>query len=32
VAGKPAILELLIDPEAITPRESLSSIREKARD
>jgi acetolactate synthase-1/2/3 large subunit len=29
-AGKPAILELVIDPEAITPRESLSAIREKA--
>ena len=29
-ADRPAILELMLDPEAITPRESLSQIREKA--
>jgi acetolactate synthase-1/2/3 large subunit len=29
-ANKPALLELLIDPEAITPRASLSEIRERA--
>ncbi len=30
-AGVPAILELRIDPEAITPRQSLSEIRAAAR-
>ncbi len=29
-SGKPAILELKIDPEAITPATTLSAIREKA--
>jgi acetolactate synthase I/II/III large subunit len=30
-SGLPSILELRIDPEAITPRQSLSEIRETAR-
>ncbi|MCG6122152.1 MAG: thiamine pyrophosphate-binding protein [Microvirga sp.] len=30
-SGKPAILHLLIDPEAITPTTTLSAIRERAR-
>jgi acetolactate synthase-1/2/3 large subunit len=30
-AGKPALLELRLDPEAITPRASLSQIRENAK-
>jgi acetolactate synthase-1/2/3 large subunit len=30
-SGKPAILELKIDPDAITPATTLSAIREKAR-
>jgi len=30
-AGKPALLELRLDPEAITPRESLSGIRAQAQ-
>src|SRR5882724_7695523 len=30
-SGKPAILELRIDPDAITPATTLSAIREKAR-
>ena len=30
-SGKPAILELRIDPDAITPSTTLSAIREKAR-
>jgi acetolactate synthase-1/2/3 large subunit len=30
-SGKPAIVELRIDPDAITPATTLSSIREKAR-
>jgi len=30
-SGKPAIIELKIDPEALTPSMSLSAIREKAR-
>ena len=30
-AGKPAIIELRIDPEAISPATTLSAIREKAR-
>jgi acetolactate synthase-1/2/3 large subunit len=29
-SGKPAILELRIDPDAITPATTLSAIREKA--
>ena len=29
-SGKPALIEVRIDPEAITPRETLSGIREKA--
>jgi acetolactate synthase-1/2/3 large subunit len=30
-SGKPAIIELRIDPDAITPATTLSAIREKAR-
>jgi acetolactate synthase-1/2/3 large subunit len=30
-AGKPALVELRIDPDAITPATTLSAIREKAR-
>ena len=30
-SGKPAIIELKIDPDAITPATTLSAIREKAR-
>ena len=30
-SGKPALIELRIDPEAITPATTLSAIREKAR-
>jgi acetolactate synthase-1/2/3 large subunit len=30
-SGKPAIIELKLDPEAITPATTLSEIREKAR-
>ena len=29
-SGKPALIELMVDPEAITPRVTLSEIREKA--
>ena len=29
-SGRPAILHIRIDPEAITPRQSLSQIREAA--
>jgi acetolactate synthase-1/2/3 large subunit len=29
-SGKPALLELRLDPEAITPRMGLSQIRESA--
>ncbi|HKQ28853.1 MAG TPA: thiamine pyrophosphate-dependent enzyme, partial [Burkholderiales bacterium] len=29
-SGKPALIELRIDPEAITPATTLSAIREKA--
>ena len=29
-AGKPALLELVVDPEALTPSASLSEIRESA--
>jgi acetolactate synthase-1/2/3 large subunit len=31
-SGKPALVELKIDPDAITPAATLSGIREKARD
>ena len=30
VSAKPALIELKIDPEAITPATTLSAIREKA--
>jgi acetolactate synthase-1/2/3 large subunit len=30
-SGKPAIIELKVDPDAITPATTLSAIREKAR-
>jgi acetolactate synthase-1/2/3 large subunit len=30
-SGKPALVELKIDPDAITPATTLSAIREKAR-
>jgi acetolactate synthase-1/2/3 large subunit len=30
-SGKPALIELKIDPDAITPATTLSAIREKAR-
>ena len=29
-SGKPALIEVQIDPEALTPRMTLSQIREKA--
>jgi acetolactate synthase I/II/III large subunit len=29
-SGRPAIVHLKIDPEAITPTQSLTAIREKA--
>ena len=29
-AGRPALIELRVDPEALTPRQSLSEIREQA--
>ena len=29
--GRPAVIELRVDPEALTPRQSLSEIREAAR-
>jgi acetolactate synthase-1/2/3 large subunit len=29
-AGRPAVLELRVDPEALTPRQSLTEIREQA--
>jgi acetolactate synthase-1/2/3 large subunit len=29
-SGKPALIELKIDPDAITPATTLSAIREKA--
>ncbi|MFC0219489.1 thiamine pyrophosphate-binding protein [Pseudochelatococcus lubricantis] len=29
-SGKPALIEIRIDPEALTPRQSLSQIREQA--
>jgi acetolactate synthase-1/2/3 large subunit len=31
VCGRPAVIELRVDPEALTPRQSLSEIREAAR-
>jgi len=31
VSGKPALIEVRIDPDAITPATTLSAIREKAR-
>ena len=30
-SGKPALIELRIDPDAITPATTLSAIREKSR-
>jgi acetolactate synthase-1/2/3 large subunit len=30
-AGRPALLHLLVDPEAITPRQTIGEIREAAR-
>jgi acetolactate synthase-1/2/3 large subunit len=30
-AGRPALLELRVDPEAITPRATLTEIREGSR-
>ncbi len=30
-AGRPAVIELRVDPEALTPRQSLTEIREQAR-
>ncbi len=30
-SGRPALLELRVDPEALTPRQTLSEIREQAR-
>jgi acetolactate synthase-1/2/3 large subunit len=30
-AGKPALIEIRIDPEALTPRQSLSQIRAAAK-
>jgi acetolactate synthase-1/2/3 large subunit len=30
-AGRPALLELRVDPEAITPRATLTQIRERSR-
>ncbi len=29
-SGRPALIELRVDPEALTPRQSLSQIREQA--
>jgi acetolactate synthase-1/2/3 large subunit len=29
-AGRPALLELRVDPEALTPRQTLTEIREQA--
>ena len=29
-SGKPALIEIKLDPEAISPRMSLSQIRERA--
>ena len=31
VCGRPAVIELRVDPEALTPRQSLSEIREAAQ-
>ena len=30
-AGKPALIEIRLDPEALTPRQSLSQIRAAAK-
>jgi acetolactate synthase-1/2/3 large subunit len=30
-SGKPAVIELKLDPEALTPRQTLSAIREAAK-
>ena len=30
-SGKPAVIEIRIDPEALTPRQSLSQIRAAAK-
>jgi acetolactate synthase-1/2/3 large subunit len=30
-SGRPAVIELRVDPEALTPRQSLTEIREQAR-
>ncbi len=30
-AGRPALLHLVVDPEALTPRQTLTEIREQAR-
>ena len=30
-SGKPALLELIVDPEALTPKQSLSAIREASQ-
>jgi acetolactate synthase-1/2/3 large subunit len=30
-AGKPSLIEIRVDPEALTPRQSLSQIRAAAR-
>ena len=29
-AGRPALIELRVDPEALTPRQTLTEIREQA--
>jgi len=29
-SGKPALLHLVVDPEAITPRQTLTELREQA--
>jgi acetolactate synthase I/II/III large subunit len=29
-AGRPAVLHLVVDPEALTPRQTLTEIREQA--
>ena len=30
-SGKPAIIELKLDPEALTPRQTLSAVRAAAK-
>ena len=30
-SGRPALLHVILDPEAITPRASLTDLREQAR-